>query len=343
MDDNLIIQARELGEILIKNYESLRYDPEFTLWGFAFHWHGSYLSFLPNGDYSQFIPALLKEAKTLGYDIKEPECPVPKSRGLDKHYASICLSNQGVLEDIIQKILPDEMKNEVIDIISDRLLLKEAAANYISLNQSGALKNADFFTFLLRYNKENIIDLESKTMSGIYIPLAERLLYKYGEHDEDKIFYSNNEMIMAREFHIAAVYNALHLDPEVKKLYDRLNSNNENGNADLPKKILTMSLPGPRRVRVSTEASCLDWTRFFSYRKNQLRISNVINANEIYRNLIIERLINKYKDHFEQYPEKTLEELKISAEKSSSVEKEVLYEVLEIYSGAHRLLKDIGQ
>ncbi len=342
MSEEIRDRTNELGRVLIDNYSQFSTHPLFTLWGCAYHWKDGILTEETEGTHADYIPQLLKYAKQQGISFRSPVCPVPRSRR-EGHYSSICLSNQDRLETVVSTLLDSDLEAPVLDLVSDQRLLRDAAEKYVSLVEDEDLKEMDFINFLLRYHPIRIHELHSDELNGVYLPLAERLLYRFEEKTEEAIFQSNAGIIQrAAELHQQVLFRLLKVDPEMKALYEELRieigADKSNGSYDV-RKITRATLPGPRLVRKTTGSAEVDFSALLDAREKSLRVAETINASAIYLNMSVDLATRRFQIEFERNPEGTLKKLERLATTSKGSRKDVFREVLGVYSDASFILQ----
>lgn len=338
---NLQQQAAEIGDILTKNYDFYRYDERFTLWGISFYWNIDNFLSVPHSSFAEFFPALLEHAVSSGLRVKEPECSISKRRSVYHHYRNICLSNRDLVEQCMEQLLPPELHHLSTDIINDSRLLREAATTYVEKRERKSFSdNVDFISFLLRYNPaETTVDLDGKDFHGIYLPLAERLLYRYGEKAESELFKDQNEVVQkAAVFHHQAIYSGQNVDPTLQQWFDDIGLSNDDSSKNQPlDKILSIHLPGPYRVRKSHGSNDINWEEVERQRRKEINVSSSINPTEIYLKSIEERLLIKAEREFAADPSQALERLRSEISRNEGIQKEVLERIFKVCDGAYRL------
>jgi hypothetical protein len=334
MSNALRKHAREIGEVVQAEFNAHKYDSRYTLWGVAFHWNG--IQFVDEGKWQEFIPSLLRYAEHHHHMLVEPVCPVPKRYGDAKHYGAICLSNRDVVEAAYATLVGEEGEH-ILDLISDRKLLQHAADLYTDAHEREQVPSStDFFSFLLRFRPEEEFVPNAALMRGVFIPLAERLLYRFGERGEEEIL-SIAGLQKAKEVHTRAIYTMLDVPDEVREWYMEIHSGKQQIIDDVPK-ILSSTLPGPNRVRVTRGATNVDWEKFMTFRQRQFSIAAEENPTEIYLNTIKEILISKHLGLFGEDPDATIAHLLGEQASSEGYKREVLDEVVEVFKGGYAIM-----
>ena len=339
-------QAKDLGQILMDNFDEHRNNPLFTLWGCSFYWNSSGFLDQARSTYKTFIPSLFELAQER--EMNATLRTIPRRSGIAFQYNAHCLSNRDLVERLMLELINDnELSDKVQEIISDKRLIVEAASTYVSLHEQGTFaEDIDFISFLLRYNpKDEFINMESNEFGGIYIPLAERLLYRFEKKAEDSIFAIDHPKVKeAEELHQKAVYGRQYLDPELQKMYDEAKRNEpSNSSSEVPDdsdiKVTKLYFPGFRRVRIKSNTSNLDWEKFFDYRNKELKIASSLNPTEIYINMTRELMIRGHHDQFTQNPVDTLICLQDKLGTCEGIQKRVLEDVYETFKGAYELME----
>ncbi len=345
-------QANDLGKILVDNFDKHRLNPLFTLWGVSFYWGSSGFFEQARSQYKKFVPTVfdLANERSMNATLRT----IPKRSGIAFQYTAHCLSNRDLIEILMRDLIDDQdLGEKVQDIISDKRLIIESASRYVSLHKHGVLsEDVDFISYLLRYNPDDVsINMESNEYGGIFVPLGERLLYRFENKAEDSIFSVDHPMLdEASELHQRAVYGKQKLDQELIDMYHDVKKKNTDSDSrtngsngikiddDSSTKVTKLYFPGMRRVRVRSNSTNVNWEKFFDYRNKELKISSSLNPTEIYINMTKEFLIKEYESKFMQNPEGALNCLQGKIGASKGIKKRVLEEVYETFKGAYELI-----
>ena len=353
--------ANEVGNILIDNFDTHKYDSRFTLWGVSYLWISDMMTNLPVSENRILIPAILETAENLDLKIIEPDYSIPRSRSAILHFSMMCLANRDLIEMIYSRTIQPEISDEVMSIITDEKLLNEAMQGYVELKDVKKIdKDIDFFDYLLRHDvHQNRFEQNPRKTTGTYVPLAERLVYRYGEENiEKEIFKLVKDEISqrAKEKHIASSPLKTQTTGEnVRTLYedvvgeyhdlivgenrcaeevlnDKEGEEKEGKEKSAPEKITGVKIPGKRRVRVNKHTYSLNWESILKDRHDKVVLAKAIDLDRILKARIRNNLLAYYEKVYEVSPEQAHGELqdKIKDARNED-EREVFKEVYEMF------------
>lgn len=331
-------ELERVSNIIKDNYSTHRLDHRFTPWGISYYWQDAQFQTAERA--TTLIPELLKLASSNNIRVRSAVCPVPQRQGDALHYEAICLSNQQAIATTILHLTKDQ---DLHHIVSDERLLGEAATNYVQIAQDQE-KPLDFFTFLLHYScRDDHASLDTSGFHGIYIPLAERLLHRFGAQDQNKIFSINATSIgQAKQLHEIATTHTDTIEDSLISLHDQLHQEyGSNGELD-PKKLVPIkstALPGLKRVRVQAGSCRIDWQKFADNQHRQISIGKALNLRSIYLNSIKDMLYQKWEPEFARDPIDVLQQLEAQATQADQDCVQVYHGVLDVFRDAYKIMQ----
>jgi hypothetical protein len=348
MNERMTEMANEVGRVMLENYDSQKYDPKFTLWGVSYFWKGNRLNGNPLGQNRSLVSMIFEEASRNDITISEPHYLIPKGRRKSReylHYSMLCLGNRDLIESVYADAVDPAIREGALAIISDERLLTEAMVCFTKSKRFGELEEkVDFFDFLMRYDRETKrIEPNARKINGTYVPLAERLVFRYGEDDiDDVIFELVDDKIAeeAREMHERSSRTMLKgVSEGVQALYNEVcnYAKSRQKKKPKPKMVKGIKVNGKKkRVRVRRGCIALDAQDLLRKRKEKIVIADMIDKKKILTARTRNMFIAHYSKVYEEDPLRAYSELQA---KISSAEDA---EVRQIYEEVHEAFVDIG-
>lgn len=324
--------AKEIAEMLKKEYPLWKYHPNGTLWGACLYGNiqTRQLENIPlDGSGMDIIETIFEDAKISGVQINKSVMHVPRARDRVMHYIIKCMRNREVMQDGFISLL-DHKDAQLEEIIDDRQIMHEAAEAYCGYD---CLPQPDFISFLAKFNN----GIQDKA-TGIYRPLLERLVIRYEEQkdlfDSSMTLLSQSLADKVRDKHYEAnvqnrptISKAL-IDAHAK--YFTQTANNLPTINDGAEIVHPRLLLGKRRVILRNPSeSVIDWEAY----AEKIRISRKIKLNpekimeQQLVNLITKGIIPLYKEN----PSRAMEELeRRKSQTDNQAESKALYTVIEL-------------
>ncbi len=367
--------ALHLIDILRENYDHAKHHEHYTIWGVAYFWDQEQKVFKENPDgVSPTFPAALLDILRSRALIEEPQWNVPKKRNQQLHTIMYCLSNREGIETVLAEVVNeargvDAWKRDG-DLLSDRRLLAEALQIYVDLRSSKAIApETDFIDFLLRYSvpESRLLDAtiarsgekgrrkvpKKENPPGSFVPLAQRLVFRYGDQEVDTALFAHVQEAVAQQaydLHQRALYGrSLVRDPALRAFYERevaagLANGIDNGYHHItigkvtpdPEPRRGVNLPGRRRVTRGYSLG-IDWEQMLGERRERVTVDRAFNREELMKAALRERLLGQYLARYETDPAKVLEELRIKTEQTRGNERDVWNDVYGILKGIRSL------
>ncbi|MAG60485.1 hypothetical protein CL619_01740 [archaeon] len=272
--DEMITNLASLTDLVIERYEQVQHLAYGTLVGTAYHFDGSMIldNPVPTAPYQGLIPWVFEAADSL----EEPRELIPKTVSLFGHYHQLFLLNRGFFDEQVLDILRESSYGEIAlaeEILTDKKLLRDAAANYVtSIKDRRISGKVDFVDFLMGYN----VDLKSMhSRSGSYQHLLGRLFFRFGEEDFEESLLSHaggSELERAAEIHKSrsVEHKIIDLNTDLSDLAAKLSPNRVYlPTESKPAGNLKIKIPGLHRVRVPGGDGIVNWSSFARERRTR--------------------------------------------------------------------------
>tara|TARA_Y100000310_G_scaffold217448_1_gene218499 strand:+ start:531 stop:1622 length:1092 start_codon:yes stop_codon:yes gene_type:complete len=340
---DMIEQAREVGDILRNNYEDLKYNAGFTVWGVAYSWDDNIPGFRDDwrSHRSGLISEIFDREKDRGKEIVKPKMLVfPKASDEEAYFGILSMRNRDLVTRGFLDLTGREYR-DIRDIVDDRRLLDESANKYVQLRTGSNIpENADFFDFLMKYDNEGL-DLDSD-FSGTYSNLFGRLATRFensrnlvsnlctmlGEHGVS-LSEQHNAALKSKEKKIDRSLKRAHRDYANKM---DISQNSLPEISTLPPK--PISNFGSRMVKVggSVQAGFVDMegyaTRMNSHGNIDFDPERIMSQQ--LANMILIDVLPRFRDA----PDQALNELRDRAKGTDNeAESEALYTTIELLQG----------
>ena len=314
-------EANEISEILLNNYEKMKHNPGFTLWGICYSWEDR------KNKWNGVIPEIFRRLSESKIEVLKPEMFVPRSANSVEHYALFSMRNLGTVARKFSEMARPDLY-EVENVVNDSRLLNEAVCRYL---EAGDKEKKDFMDFLLSYNSS-----ESSNGKGQYSCLLERLCIRF--EDSDDLFNDVSEIVGERlqkdlvRCHISAVENKRpKVDPALADTYARYVKTN-----GITKSFLfgrdafsPHSIFGKRTVLAGNKyAGVIDWEAYAARIGKRGKIN--LNPNDVLRQRVENAMISEFFPIYVQDSSQAYRLIEERAEKANDAERKALYTVKEM-------------